>query len=96
MTTEAIGYLVPVYQEVTILFSLTRWMETVLVRKCFMRYSNFAHKLNSQLWMETQLLYAFESFLKYWIVIIQVLLHPSEGITNFLDQYSKVKIVITP
>ncbi len=40
----AYPYLVPVYQEVTILFSLTRWMETVLVRKCFMRYSNFGWK----------------------------------------------------
>ncbi len=41
-----------VYQEVTILFTLTR-METVLVRKCFMRYSNFADKLNLQRCMET-------------------------------------------
>ncbi len=47
----------PVYQEVTILFSLTHWMETVLVRKYFMRYSNFVHKLNSQLWLETRLLF---------------------------------------
>ncbi len=31
-----------VYQEVTILFSLTRWMET-----------SFEHKFNSNLWMET-------------------------------------------
>ncbi len=46
----------PVYQDVTILFSLTRWMETVLVRKCFMRYSNFAHKLNLQLWKESRLI----------------------------------------
>jgi len=29
---------VPVYQEVTILFSLTRWIETVLIRKCFMQF----------------------------------------------------------
>ncbi len=42
----------PVYQEVTILFSLTRWMETLRVRKYFMRYFNCAHKLNSQFWME--------------------------------------------
>ncbi len=49
-------FLSGLYQEVTILFSLTRWMETVLVHKCFMWYSNFVHKLNSQLWMETQLL----------------------------------------
>ncbi len=41
-----IGYLVAVYQEVVILFSLIRWMETVLVRECFVRYSNFVHKLN--------------------------------------------------
>ncbi len=46
----------PVYQEVTVLLSLTRWMEMVLVHKCFMRYSNFAQKLNSQLWMETRLM----------------------------------------
>ncbi len=45
----SIDGLVLVYQKVMILFSLTRWMETVLVRKCFMRYSNFAHKLNSLL-----------------------------------------------
>ncbi len=32
----------PVYQEVTILFSLTHWIETVLVRKCFMQNSKFA------------------------------------------------------
>ncbi len=31
---------------------LTHCMETVLDRKCFMRYSNFVHKLNLQLWME--------------------------------------------
>ncbi len=36
-------------------FVLFDWLETVLIRKCFMRNSNFAHKLNSQLWMETQL-----------------------------------------
>ncbi len=40
-----------VYQEVTILFSPTRWMETVLY--LHMRYSSFAHKLNSNLWIET-------------------------------------------
>ncbi len=42
--------LLPVHQEVMILFS-----ETVLIRKCFMRYYNFVHKLNSQLRMETRL-----------------------------------------
>ncbi len=31
----------------------------------------------------------------YWIVIIQVALHPSKIITHFLDQYSKVKFMIT-
>ncbi len=30
-------------------------METVLICKYFIRYSNFAHKLNLQLWVETQL-----------------------------------------
>ncbi len=29
--------------------------ETVLIRKCFMRCYNFAHKLNSKLRMETRL-----------------------------------------
>ncbi len=42
-----------VYQEVTILFSLTRWMEMVALFACFMQYSSFAHKLNSNFWMET-------------------------------------------
>ncbi len=42
-----------VYQEVTILFALTRWTETVLYSHMFMRYSSFAHKLNLNLWMET-------------------------------------------
>ncbi len=35
-----------------ILFSLTRWMEMVLYLQTFHAISNFAHKLNSQLWME--------------------------------------------
>ncbi len=41
-----------VYQEVTILFS-SRWMKRCFIRLCFMWYSSFAHKLNSNLWMET-------------------------------------------
>ncbi len=40
--------LVAVYQEVTILFSRSRCMETVLICKCFMQHSNVAHKLNLQ------------------------------------------------
>ncbi len=32
-----------VYQELTILFSLSHWMKTVLICKGFMQYSNFAH-----------------------------------------------------
>ncbi len=51
-----LSYLVTVYREVTILFSLTHRVEKVLIRKCFMRHSNFAQKLNLQLWMETWLL----------------------------------------
>ncbi len=42
----SLWYLVPVYQEVPILFSLTRRMEMVLIRKCFMQHTNFAHRLN--------------------------------------------------
>ncbi len=38
----------PVYQEVTILFSLTR--------ECFMQHSNFVHKLDSQFLMETRIM----------------------------------------
>ncbi len=41
-----------------VLFDSLDGKETVLICKCFMRYSNFAHKLNSQLWMETRLLFA--------------------------------------
>ncbi len=29
--------------------------DSVVICKCFMQYSNFAHKLNLQLWMETRL-----------------------------------------
>ncbi len=48
----------PVYQEVVILFSLTRCMETVLIRKCDIPIL----RTNLQLLMEIQLLsmtYAF-------------------------------------
>ncbi len=59
----SIGYLVPIYQEVTILFSFKfdSLDGNVLVRKCFMRmrYFNFAHKLNSQLWMEYIYIYIY-------------------------------------
>ncbi len=39
-----------------ILFSLTHWMETLLIRKCFLQYTSSVEKLNSQLWVETQLM----------------------------------------
>ncbi len=69
-----------------ILFSLTHWMETVLIRKCFMRYSNFAHKLNSQLWMETRLLCTKVSYLKVWAKVIFALARTAkyERILNVL------------
>ncbi len=47
----------------TILFSLTHWMETVHIRKCFMQYSNFSQQFNSQFRMKTQLMTASRHFL---------------------------------
>ncbi len=46
-------YLVPVYQEVTMLFGFFDLLDGSFIRKCFMRYSSFTHELNSNLWMET-------------------------------------------
>ncbi len=57
-------------QKVMILFSLTRWMETVLVRKYLMQYSNIAHKLNSHLWMETRLVCIKSDVTSFEIIII--------------------------
>ncbi len=47
----------------TTLFSLTHWMETVHIRKCFMQYSNFSQQFNSQLRMKTRLMTASRHFL---------------------------------
>ncbi len=45
------------------MFSLTHWMETVHIRKCFMQYSNFSQQFNSQLRMKTRLMTASRHFL---------------------------------
>ncbi len=53
-------------------------------------------KIYMSLFLHLNSLPAFEGFVKCWIVIIQELRHPSRGITIFLDQYSKLKIIHFP
>lgn len=66
---------------------LMSWMETVLIWKCFRRYSNFAHKLNSQLWMETWLLLCIQPFRmtpRNWELIYFAFLSPQNP-PNYLQ-----------
>ncbi len=63
-------------------------MTQLLPNKGITNYLDHCPKGNNMITLVKTEIISFDGFVKYWIVITQVLLHPSRGITNYLDQYS--------